>query len=221
MIQIEKSWLKYLGLEFEKQYMKDIKKFLKNEIQSWKIIYPHPKDIFNALNSCSFDDTKVVILGQDPYHGPWQAHGLSFSVQQWVKVPPSLQNIYKELEDEFGIRKDFSNGNLEAWAQQWVLLLNSVLTVEAGSPASHSKIGWQQFTDTIIETLSREKSWLVFLLWGAYAIGKKDLIDPQKHLILTSPHPSPFSVHKWFFWNMHFLECNEYLQEQNKKEIIW
>jgi uracil-DNA glycosylase len=201
--------------------MKEIKSFLVSEISKWKVIYPNPRDIFNALNYCKFEDTKVVIIGQDPYHGPNQAHWLSFSVRDSVKVPPSLQNIYKELEDEFWIKKDFSNGNLENWTKQWVLLLNSVLSVEAWSPASHSKIWWQNFTDEIIKVVSSEKSWVVFLLWWAFAIGKKDLVDSTKHLVLTSPHPSPFSVHKWFFGNMHFLETNEYLEQNWKEWINW
>jgi len=221
MIQLSESWLKHIWWEFEKDYMKEIQSFLAGEIQSWKSIYPHAKDIYNAFNYTSFDDVHVVILGQDPYHGPWQAQGLSFSVPNWVKVPPSLKNIYKEIEDEFGIKKDFSNGNLQSWAEQWVLLLNSVLTVENSKPASHSKIWWQKFTDTVIQTISNKKKWVVFLLWWAFAVWKQELIDDDAHLILTSPHPSPFSVYKWFYWNMHFLKCNEYLQENWKKEIVW
>lgn len=220
-IKLNKSWRKHLKWEFEKQYMKDIKSFLATEIDAGKTIYPHPKDIFNALNSCDFHDIKVVILGQDPYHWAKQANWLSFSVRDWVKVPPSLQNIYKELEDEFWIKKDFTNGNLEPWAQQWVLLLNSVLSVEASKPASHSKIWWQNFTDKIIQTISDKKQWVVFLLWWAFAIWKKELIDESQHLVLTSPHPSPFSAYKWFYGNMHFQKCNTYLQKQRKKEILW
>jgi len=201
--------------------LKDIKQFLVSEISSGKQIYPHPKDIFSAFNYTSFGDLKVVIIGQDPYHGPWQAHGLSFSVPKWIKVPPSLKNIYKELEDEFWEKMDFKNGNLEPWTKQWVLLLNSVLTVESWQPASHSKIWWQNFTDEVIKTISDKKDWIVFLLWWAFAIWKNKLIDQKKHLVLTSPHPSPFSVHKWFFWNMHFLETNEYLEENWKSIIDW
>jgi uracil-DNA glycosylase len=170
---------------------------------------------------------KVVIIGQDPYHGADQAHGLSFSVPEWVKIPPSLRNIFKELEKEWfsspsrnGDRVETS-GSLVPWARQWVLLLNSVLTVEAWRPASHSKIWWQNFTDEIIKIISAEKKWVVFLLWWAFAIWKQELIDSEKHLILTSPHPSPFSAYKWFFWNMHFLETNKYLKQLWKSEIKW
>jgi len=218
---ITKSWKKYLSEELEKPYMKDIEEFLLSEKKNWKIIYPQSDDILNALNYCDFDDVKVVILWQDPYHGEWQAHWMSFSVQDWVRVPPSLKNIYKEIEGELRIEKNKENWNLEWRAKQWVLLLNSVLTVEAWKPASHSKIWWQQFTDTIIRTISQEKRWVVFLLWWAFSIWKQELLDGKKHLILTSPHPSPLSVYKWFYGNMHFKKCNEYLEKNNKSIIRW
>lgn len=227
MLQLPKSWLPHIWEELKKDYMKDIDSFFREEIKAWKTIYPDSKNIFNAFKYTDFEKIHVVILGQDPYHGAWQAHGLSFSVLDWVKVPPSLKNIYKEIESQ-GFPSPSRrggwgevSGNLETWARQWVLLLNSVLTVEAWKPASHSKIWWQQFTDTVIKTISDKKKWVVFLLWWAFAIGKQELINTDKHLVLTSPHPSPFSVYKWFYGNMHFLETNKYLQENWKKEIIW
>lgn len=221
MIKLNKSWLDILEQELEKDYMKDIKSFLKKEIESWKVIYPHPKDIFNALNSLDFQDVKVVILGQDPYHWEWQAHGLSFSVREWVKVPPSLRNIYKEIESDLWIVKDKTYWNLEKWTKDWVLLLNAALTVEAWKPASHSKIWWHDFTDTIIKSISDKREWVVFLLWGAFAQSKLDLIDSSKHLILQSSHPSPFSSHRWFFGCKHFSKANEYLIKNNIKQINW
>lgn len=225
MINLDKSWLKYLWEEFDKPYMKKIKDFLESEIKTWKTIYPHPKNIFNALNTTHFNNLKVVIIGQDPYHGPNQAHGLSFSVQEWVKTPPSLQNIYKEiLSDtwkESAIISNWQSWDLTSWAKQWALLLNAILTVEAWKPASHSQIGWANFTDEIIKTISAEKSWIVFLLWWAFAQSKKNLIDTSKHFILEAPHPSPFSFHRWFFWCKHFTKTNEILKKQWKKEINW
>lgn len=225
MINLDKSWLKYLEDEFSKAYMKDIKTFLESEIKAWKTIYPHPKSIFNALNNTSFENLKVVILWQDPYHGPNQAHGLCFSVQTWITPPPSLKNIFKEIKNDTWkepiILKNWMNWDLTPWALQWVLLLNAILTVEASKPASHSKIWWQTFTDKIIETISKEKKWVVFLLWWAYAQTKKVLIDNKKHYILETTHPSPFSVHKWFFWSKHFSKTNEILRELWKKEIEW
>lgn len=223
-MQLPKSWQKHLASECSKSYMQDIQDFLITEKKAWKTVYPKSEDIFNALKYCSFEDTKVVILGQDPYHGPGQAHGLSFSVSNWVKLPPSLKNIYKEIESEWFLREDGGkqvSWNLEPWAKQWVLLLNSVLTVEASKPASHSKIWWQNFTDTIIETISNEKKWVVFLLWWAFAISKQKLIDSEKHLVLTSPHPSPFSVYKWFYGNNHFIDTNRYLETNWKAPIKW
>ncbi len=195
--------------------MKDIKSFLADQIEAWKIIYPHPRNIFNALNTTNFDDIKVVILGQDPYHWPGQAHGLSFSVQEGVRVPPSLKNIYKEIWVER------NSWDLTAWAEQWVLLLNAILTVEKWQPASHSKIWWWEFTDEIIRQISQKREWVVFLLWWAFAGAKKELIAPDKHFILTAPHPSPFSAHKWFFWCWHFSKTNEYLKTRWESEIKW
>ncbi len=220
-IKLNNSWLEYLKLECEKTYFKEIKSFLKKEIKSWKTIYPHPKNIFNALNTTSFNDIKVVILGQDPYHQPNQAHWLSFSVQELVKLPPSLKNIYKEIESDLKIKKNFNNWNLSSWAKSGVLLLNAILTVEASKPASHSKIWWNRFTDKIIKIISKEKTWVVFLLWWNFAKQKEDLIDNKKHYILKSPHPSPFSAYSWFFWSKHFSKTNKILEKDWKEKINW
>lgn len=220
-MQLNNSWLPYLEDEFKKDYFKDIKVFLKKEVTDLKSIYPHPNDIFNALNTTDFDNLKVVILWQDPYHGVNQAHWLSFSVQDWVNPPPSLKNIYKEIETDLWVKKDFKNWNLTSWAESWVLLLNAFLTVEASKPASHSKIWWWNFTDKVIETISKEKEWVVFLLWWNFAKQKKSLIDISKHHILEAPHPSPFSAYTGFYWCKHFSKTNDILKNQWKKEINW
>lgn len=220
-IQLEDSWKEILSEECKKLYFSDIKSFLVSEIQAWKTLYPHPKNIFRALDICPFQDVKVVILGQDPYHGVGQAHGLSFSVQDGVKIPPSLKNIYKELQLEYPEFQVPESWNLTHWAHQGVLLLNSILTVEASQPASHSKIGWEQFTDSIISKLSWERENIIFLLWGNFARSKKTLIDTSKHFILEAPHPSPFSARTWFFGCGHFKKVNEILKEKWEKEIIW
>lgn len=219
-IQIHESWKKELIEEFEKPYFSEIKSFLESEIKSGKTIYPHPKNIFHIFNIVPFSEVRVVILGQDPYHGPWQAHGMSFSVREWTKIPPSLRNIYKEISSEYDIV--FSeNWDLTPWAEQWVFLLNAILTVEAHKPASHSKIGWENFTDAVIKKISEEREGVVFLLWGNFARTKKSLINTSKHLVLESPHPSPFSAHSWFFGCDHFKEVNIYLKENWEKEIDW
>lgn len=184
-------------------------------------MYPNRENIFRAFSLTPFENVRVVILGQDPYHGEGQAHGLSFSVPNGTKVPPSLKNIYKEIEYDLGVKKDFSNGNLEQWASQGVLLLNSVLTVLADSPASHKDIGWEEFTDNVIKKISEKKESVVFMLWGNFAKNKKVLIDGGKHLVLEAPHPSPFSAHSGFFGCKHFSLCNKYLKEHNLKEINW
>lgn len=220
-VKIEPSWEKILTWEFEKEYFWDIKSFLKKEIESGKTIYPHPKNIFAAFEYTPVDKLKVVILGQDPYHGTNQAHGLSFSVQEWVKVPPSLKNIYKEIQNEYPDFEIPESGNLEHWAKQWILLLNSILTVEASKAASHSNIGWEEFTDAVIKNISEHCEGIVFLLWGNFSRSKKGLIDENKHFILESPHPSPFSAYNWFFGNGHFKNCNDILQKQGKDEIEW
>jgi uracil-DNA glycosylase len=191
-IELEPSWLKVLGDEFEKDYMLKLKQFLKEEKESGQVIYPKGSDIFNAFNTTPFDKVNVVILGQDPYHGPNQAHGLSFSVQKGVPIPRSLSNIYKELVTDIPGFKIPTHGYLQEWAQQGVLLLNATLTVRAGQPGSHQKQGWEIFTNTVISKISEQKEGIIFLLWGAFAQAKSELIDAKKHHILKSAHPSPF-----------------------------
>jgi len=220
-LHISDSWKKILEPEIKKSYFQEIKTFLKCELESGKIIYPETHNIFAAFEKTSLNNLKVVILGQDPYHGAWQAHWLSFSVQDGVIVPPSLKNIYKELQMEFSDFKIPKSGNLESWAEQWVLLLNSILTVEASKPASHSKIGWSQFTDTIIQKISESQQWIIFVLWWAFARSKKVLINESKHFILESPHPSPFSAHTGFLGNGHFKKINEILESHWKEKIQW
>ena len=218
--QIEASWLKALESEFSKPYFGEIKAYLQQEKQKGQTVYPPGPLIFNAFNLTPFDEVKVVILGQDPYHGPGQAHGLSFSVPHGVKAPPSLGNIYKEMKDDLGLPIP-SHGNLEAWAKQGVLLLNAMLTVQANNPASHSKIGWEQFTDAVIRTLSDQRKGLVFLLWGRFAQEKAQLIDPSRHHILKAAHPSPFSAYNGFFGSKHFSKANTLLEKQGLKPIDW
>ncbi|MCF7812776.1 uracil-DNA glycosylase [Candidatus Gracilibacteria bacterium] len=214
------DWDMMIGQEFEKPYFKELKSFLKQELEAGHKIYPPPKEIFRAFELCPPKKTKVVILGQDPYHGSKQAHGLCFSVNKNVAIPPSLQNIYKEIHNELGLPIP-SHGNLEHWAQQGVLLLNATLTVRERTPTSHSGKGWEYFTDAVIRTLSEEKKGLVFLLWGNFAKSKKTLIDTQKHHILTAPHPSPFSANAGFFGCGHFTKTNKILQSEGKEPIDW
>ena len=216
---IDESWYKVLREQFEAPYFADLKSFLVEEKQHYAV-YPPGKLIFNAFNLTPFDKVKVVILGQDPYHGPGQAHGLSFSVPDGVQFPPSLINIFKELNNDLGIPMAHS-GNLEKWAREGVLLLNASLTVRAGQAASHSRHGWETFTDAAIRALSEEREHLVFILWGNYAIAKRALIDPFKHLILTSVHPSPLSASRGFFGCHHFSKTNNYLIEHNIEPIDW
>jgi uracil-DNA glycosylase len=221
-IELESSWLEVLGDEFDKDYMIHLKNYLKEEKESGKIIYPKGSDIFNAFNTTPFDNVKVVILGQDPYHGPNQAHGLSFSVQKGVPTPPSLQNIYKELATDIITFKIPSTGNLTEWAEQGVLLLNATLTVQAANAGSHQKKGWEKFTDNVIKKISDEKTGIVFILWGNYAQSKSELIDTTKHLIIKSTHPSPLAVSRGgFFGSKPFSRTNEYLIKQGKKPIDW
>jgi uracil-DNA glycosylase len=221
-IELEPSWLKVLGEEFDKDYMIQLKKFLKDEKEAGKTIYPKGSDIFNAFNTTSFNKVKVVILGQDPYHGPNQAHGLSFSVQKVVRVPPSLQNIYKELSTDIPGFKIPQTGDLTEWAEQGVLLLNATLTVSAGLAGSHQKKGWETFTDTVIKTISDKKESVVFILWGAYAQSKATLIDGSKHLIIKSTHPSPLAVsHGGFFGSKPFSKTNAYLEKEGEQPIDW
>ena len=217
---LEESWLKHLGAEFDKPYMQQLKAFLRAEKDARKIIYPKSSDVFNAFNLTPFDKVKIVILGQDPYHGPDQAHGLCFSVKPGIKPPPSLINIYKELNQDLGI-PPINSGCLMPWAEQGVMLLNSVLTVEKGQAASHQGKGWEQFTDQAILHLNREKTGLVFILWVAYAQKKGQIIDPNKHCVLKAAHPSPFSAHNGFLGTRPFSKANEYLVNQGKTPIDW
>lgn len=219
-VQLEDSWKRVLADEFELDYMRQLRQFLVAEKAAGKKIYPPGNEIFNALNSTPFDRVKVVILGQDPYHGPGQAHGLCFSVQPGVVVPPSLKNIYKELKADLGIEQP-QHGYLMSWAQQGVLLLNSVLTVQASHAASHQGKGWERFTDRVVAELNKERTGVVFLLWGSYAQKKGASIDRSKHLVLQSPHPSPLSASRGFFGNHHFSQTNRYLEQQSSTPINW
>jgi len=218
-VQIEGSWKELLSDEFEKPYFASLSEYLKREKLSGIKIYPKGPDIFNAFNMTPVQNVKVVILGQDPYHGPGQAHGLSFSVPEGVALPPSLQNIYKELYTDLGI-EPANSGSLIKWAQQGVFLLNAVLTVRAGEAASHSKIGWMEFTDAVISKLSKERDGIVFMLWGNFAKGKRDLIDTSRHLILEAPHPSPLA-RGGFFGCRHFSKANEFIKSKGKEPINW
>ena len=220
-IELEPSWLKVLGGEFEKDYMVKLREFLKKEKAEGQVIYPRNGDIFNAFNHTPFDNVKVVILGQDPYHGPNQAHGLSFSVQKGVDIPRSLANIYKELATDIPGFVKPSHGNLESWANQGVLLLNATLTVRAHNAASHQKKGWETFTDEVISKLSELRSGIVFILWGNYAQSKIPLIDQSKHHIIKSVHPSPLSVERGFWGSKPFSKANEYLIKEGEKPIDW
>lgn len=214
------SWKNVLAEEKEKPYFKAILAFLNSEYQKGKLIYPEKKDIFNALKFTEFSDTKVVIIGQDPYHGPHQAHGLCFSVRDGVRTPPSLINIYKEIHEDLGYPIP-KVGNLEPWAKQGVLLLNATLTVQAHNPGSHAHIGWQTFTDTIIHALNDHPEPIVYMLWGSYAQSKSSLIDANKHLILTAPHPSPLSAYRGFFGCRHFSKANAFLKNAGRDAIDW
>lgn len=219
-VKIASSWKSLLEQEFEKPYFAGLVHFLKTEKEARKTIYPKGSEIFNAFEQTPFEDLKAVIIGQDPYHNPGQAHGLSFSVPDGIQPPPSLKNIFKELRDDIGLSLP-ATGNLTCWARQGVLLLNSCLTVRKNEPGSHSKIGWQIFTDAVINIISEKKRGIVFLLWGNYAKSKQILIDAQKHLILTAAHPSPYSANNGFFGCRHFSKTNQYLVSQGKKPINW
>lgn len=218
-VQIEESWKTRLQPEFEKDYFRQLTDFVKNEYAQ-HTIYPPGKLIFNAFELCPFDKVKVVMIGQDPYHGPGQAHGLCFSVNDGVAFPPSLVNIFKEIKSDTGAERP-ATGNLTRWAQQGVLLLNATLTVRAHQAGSHQRKGWETFTDAAIRILAEQKEHLVFILWGAYAQKKGAFIDRSKHLVLTSAHPSPLSAHNGFFGNKHFSRTNEYLKEHQLEEIVW
>ena len=219
-VKIEESWRQHIGNEFEKQYFIDLIKFVRYEYAT-TTCYPPGKLIFNAFNLCPFDKVKVVIIGQDPYHEPGQAHGLSFSVCDGVPFPPSLQNIFKEIEQDLG-RPIPMTGNLTRWAEQGVLLLNATLTVRAHQAASHQRRGWEEFTDAAIKALNADRDHLVFILWGGYARSKAPLIDSSRHLILQSVHPSPLSANRGgWFGNHHFSRANAYLTEHGKEPINW
>lgn len=218
-VRIDDSWKVQLQPEFEQDYFRDLVNFVRSEYAS-NTVYPPGNQIFRAFDLSPFDTTKVVILGQDPYHEPGQAHGLCFSVDKGVPFPPSLQNIYKEIRDDVGTVVS-SQGDLSDWARQGVLLLNATLTVRAHQAGSHQNRGWERFTDAVIHRLAEQREHLVFILWGAYAQRKGAFIDKNKHLVLQSPHPSPLSAHRGFFGNRHFSTANRYLQEHGMDPIIW
>ena len=218
-VQIEESWKQQLTREFEKEYFIRLTDFIRNEYRT-TTIYPPGRLIFNAFNLCPFNLTKVVIIGQDPYHGPGQAHGLCFSVNDGVAFPPSLQNIFKEIKNDLNLPIP-SSGNLTRWATQGVLLLNATLTVRAHQAGSHQRKGWEEFTDAVIRTLAEQHEHLVFILWGAYAQKKGAFIDRNRHLVLASAHPSPLSAHNGFFGNKHFSRTNEYLIAHKQTPINW
>jgi uracil-DNA glycosylase len=219
-IKLEPAWLKVIGEQFEQPYMAQLRAFLQGEKEAGKVIYPPGSQWFNAFNTTPFDKVKVVILGQDPYHGPNQAHGLCFSVLPGIRVPPSLVNIYKELQSDLGIAPA-GHGCLEHWAQQGVLLLNATLTVEHASAGAHQGKGWEVFTDAAIEALNENRQHLVFMLWGSYAQKKGAVIDSGKHLVLKAPHPSPLSAHRGFLGCGHFSKANTYLEQTGQSAIDW
>jgi len=219
-IKLDPAWMDVVGGEFERPYMQQLKKFLQEEKAAGRTIYPKGGDIFNALNVTPFSEAKVVILGQDPYHGPEQAHGLAFSVRKGIAIPPSLLNIYKEIEAEFGAKIP-RQGDLTSWARQGVLLLNATLTVQANMAGSHQKRGWEEFTDAIIRALNDRGPYIVFMLWGSYAQKKGSFIDRKKHLVLEAPHPSPLSAHRGFLGCGHFRKANDYLKQHGLKPIDW
>lgn len=221
MLNLDPSWFNLLNHELKKPYFKELESFLLNEKQKGFIIFPKTEDIFNAFNYTAFNQVKVVILGQDPYHGQDQAHGLSFSVQKGIKVPPSLKNIYKELADDIERFKIPNHGELTSWAKQGVLLLNATLTVKANEPGSHQQRGWETFSDQVISEISTKKSGVVFLLWGKYAQQKEHLIDTTKHHILKATHPSPFAAYRGFFGCKHFSETNRILEREGLSPINW
>lgn len=218
-VKIEESWRKHIGAEFDKQYFIDLTSFVRQEYNQ-TMCYPPAKMIFNAFNLCPFNQVKVVIIGQDPYHEPGQAHGLCFSVNDGIQFPPSLVNIFKEIENDCGTPVPQS-GNLTRWAEQGVLLLNATLTVRAHQAGSHQRRGWEEFTDAAIKALSADKEHLVFILWGSYAQGKASYIDQSKHLVLMSAHPSPLSAYRGFFGNKHFSRANDYLIKNGETPIQW
>ncbi len=216
---INNSWKKVLHDEFDKPYFKELSNFVNEEYKN-QVVFPPANKIFSAFNACPFEDVKVVIIGQDPYHGEGQANGMCFSVAKGLKIPPSLRNIYKELASD--VKKEIpKHGDLSHWAAQGVLLLNATLTVRKSIPGSHQKKGWETFTDAVILRINEDKQNVIFLLWGAYAQNKGKIIDSSKHHILQSPHPSPFSAHRGFLGNKHFSKCNEFLKNYGMKGIDW
>lgn len=217
-VRIEPSWKQILQEEFKEDYFRNLSSFVREEYLSNKV-FPSPKNVFRAFDLCPFDNVKVVIVGQDPYHGPGQANGLSFAVDTSIALPPSLKNIFKEIKSDLGITPDYS-GDLSRWAKQGVLMLNAVLTVRAGSPASHKGHGWEEFTDAVIAKLNQEKDHIVYMLWGKYAQEKGATINLEHNLVLTSGHPSPYSAHL-FHGNHHFSRCNKYLGKYAEKPIDW
>lgn len=219
-VKLPGPWLDAIGGEFSKPYMQKLKAFLKQEKDAGRIIYPKGSEIFNAMQHTGFDDIKVVILGQDPYHGPGQAHGLSFSVRKGVRLPPSLLNIYKEIASEFGAPMPQS-GDLTSWADQGVLLLNATLTVQDSLAGSHQNKGWETFTDAVIHAVAQRHEHIVFMLWGSYAQKKGSFIDRKKHLVLQAPHPSPLSAHRGFLGCGHFHKANDYLIQHGRTPIDW
>jgi uracil-DNA glycosylase len=218
-VKIHPSWEAVLKDEFTKEYFEKLTQFVKQEYTK-ATVYPEGKNIFRAFELCPFDQVKVVILGQDPYHGPKQANGLCFSVGDGIPLPPSLQNIYKEIESDIGVKMP-NKGNLDNWSRQGVLLLNATLTVQANKPGSHQHQGWEEFTDAAIKAVSEKKEHIVFILWGKYAQEKGKIIDTQKHFILKSPHPSPFSAHSGFFGSQPFSKTNDYLKSVGETAINW
>ena len=219
-IQLEDSWLQVLGNEFEQEYMQQLRSFLQAEKAARRVIYPPGPQIFNAFKHTPLPKVKVIILGQDPYHGPGQAHGLCFSVPEGIDIPPSLRNIYRELEQDLGVPAP-RHGCLTAWAEQGVLLLNSVLSVRRGQAASHQGRGWEQFTDRVIAVINEQRQGAVFMLWGSYAQRKGAMVNAGKHLLLKAPHPSPLSAHRGFFGCRHFSRANDYLQQQGQTPVNW
>ena len=221
-VQIEKSRQKVLSKEFKKHYFSNIINIINKEKYEWKIIYPEEKNIFSAYDSTPFDKVKVVIIWQDPYHWPWQAHWLCFSVLPWVKQPPSLQNIFKELNSDLWININKAQyWYLQKRAEQWVFMINASLTVRKWEPMSHAKIWREEFTNNTIKILSEQKKWLIFVLWGSFAQAKKSIIDISRHKIIKAPHPSPLSAHRGFFWSKPFSKINNILKSQWEKEINW
>lgn len=220
MVKIAESWRPVLASEFEKPYFQKLTSWVRGEYAT-TTVYPLGSQIFHAFDACPFDEVKVVILGQDPYHGKNQAHGLAFSVNEGVRTPPSLQNIFKELQDDIPGTPAPANGNLDRWAQQGVLLLNATLTVRAATPGSHQKKGWEEFTDAVIRKVSEGRPHVVFILWGAYAQKKEELIDTSKHLVLKAAHPSPYSADRGFFGSKPFSQANAWLKQHGEKPLVW